>query len=66
MFFVGYVVNVARGFFLLACLQCIHFLLFLYRFSSFYANLWLAPFWGAFLVRHDHVVCGVSSCVRVD
>lgn len=39
IFLLGYVVNVARGFFLLACLQCIHFLLFLYRFSSFYANL---------------------------
>lgn len=43
MLFVGYVVNVARGFFLLACLQCIHFLLFLYRFSSFSANHQLAP-----------------------
>lgn len=47
MFFVGYVVNVARGFFLLACLQCIHFLLFLYRFSSFSANHQLAPRSGA-------------------
>lgn len=47
MFFVGYVVNVAWGFFLLACLQCIHFLLFLYRFSSFYANHQLAPRSGA-------------------
>lgn len=43
MVFVGYVVNVALGFFLLACLQCIHFLLFLYRFSSFSANHQLAP-----------------------
>lgn len=56
--FVGYVVNVARGFFLLACLQCIHFLLFLYRFSSFSANHQLAPCWVL-----PGVVCGVLMCV---
>jgi len=63
MVFVGYVVNVARGFFLLACLQCIHFLLFLYCFSCFSANHQLAPFLGA---SWSYCVCGFSLCVRVD
>ena len=64
IFLLGYVVNVARGFFLLACLQCIHFLLFLYRFSSFYANHQLAPFWGAFLLLCVvSLVCGVLMCM---
>ena len=53
MVFVGYVVNVARGFFLLACLHLILFCSFLYCFSSFSANHQLAPFLGCFLVRHD-------------
>ena len=67
MVFVGYVVNVARGFFLLACLYLILFCSFLYCFSSFSANHQLAPFWGAFLVFCVvSLVCGFSSCVRVD
>lgn len=65
MVFVGYVVNVARGFFLLACLQCIHFLLFLYCFSCFYANFWLAPLLCCVTIGVLYFLCVVSP-VRLD
>lgn len=69
MVFVGYVVNVARGFFLLACLHLILFCSFLYCFSSFSANHQLAPCLGAswsYFVCGVPCVCSFPSCVRVD